>query len=290
MSAARRKQNWDDEHRQRIDEAWKKFKYDNDEDARQFLISSYLPMVRKHARSILAKRPALLTYDDLYNAGVLGLIDAINKFDLDMKNEFYTYAPIRIKGAILDSVNALDWTPRSMRESIKAVIKATEKWLAETPNPGVLNYSNTEFVSFLMKETDQSEEKVKEALLSVSKTYVYPMYSANFLMKEGSENGNKKADGETSKIIDFVSAGQSLSGNMKIDEFLDNDEVRSAIAQVADVCNLDEKQVLLLIFWEKYTLRETAEAMGRTISWVSKTRDSAFGKLREHIARDELSF
>jgi RNA polymerase sigma factor for flagellar operon FliA len=80
---------------------------------REEIILANLPMVRFIARRIHEKLPQYVNLEDLVSAGVLGLIDAANKFDSGKKTQFRTYAQFRIKGAILDSLRDVDWGPRS---------------------------------------------------------------------------------------------------------------------------------------------------------------------------------
>jgi RNA polymerase sigma factor for flagellar operon FliA len=82
---------------------------------RNELILTYTPLIKYIAARLAARLPAQVSLDDLISCGIIGLIDAINKFDLSKNVQFKTYAEFRIKGAMLDELRALDWVPRSIR-------------------------------------------------------------------------------------------------------------------------------------------------------------------------------
>ena len=91
---------------------------------RNEMIIEYLPLVKFVASRIASRLPNHIELDDLTNAGIIGLIDAIEKFDASRKIKFKTYAEFRIKGAILDELRALDWVPRSTRQKASRLEKA----------------------------------------------------------------------------------------------------------------------------------------------------------------------
>src|SRR6187401_2897785 len=91
------------------------------------IIREYAPLVKFIAQKIAVRLPANIELDDLLSAGIIGLMDAIDKYDPARDNKFKTYAEFRIRGAILDELRAQDWIPRSMREKAKFVEKAINK-------------------------------------------------------------------------------------------------------------------------------------------------------------------
>ena len=94
---------------------------------RDFLIRQYTPLVRLVASRMIRKLPPQIELHDLVNTGVLGLIDAIDKFDPSRDIKFETYAEFRIRGAILDDLRSLDWVPRSIRQKIHEMRRAVER-------------------------------------------------------------------------------------------------------------------------------------------------------------------
>jgi RNA polymerase sigma factor for flagellar operon FliA len=91
---------------------------------RDLLLVEHLPAVRYLARRIHERLPQHVELDDLVSAGVVGLIDAFSKFDHTKKVQFKSYAQFRIRGAILDSLRTLDWSPRELRRKGRAVEEA----------------------------------------------------------------------------------------------------------------------------------------------------------------------
>ncbi|MBY0470315.1 FliA/WhiG family RNA polymerase sigma factor [bacterium] len=94
---------------------------------RDKLIVEYAPLIKYIAQKIAARLPANIELDDLISSGVIGLMDAIEKYDSSRDNKFKTYAEFRIRGAILDELRAQDWVPRSVREKAKQLERAFSK-------------------------------------------------------------------------------------------------------------------------------------------------------------------
>src|SRR5438477_11382540 len=90
---------------------------------RDALINETLPLIKHIAHRVAIRVPNNVEIRDLINAGVLGLLDAIEKFEPERNVKFKTYAEVRIRGAILDSMRNLDWTPRSLRKKSKDIEK-----------------------------------------------------------------------------------------------------------------------------------------------------------------------
>ncbi len=98
--------------------------YQSPEDERERIVLQHLPQIKYIAQRIAVKLPADVQLDDLISAGVIGLLDAYEKFDQGKGVQFKTYAEVRIRGAILDSLRDLDWAPRSLRKRSKEVEEA----------------------------------------------------------------------------------------------------------------------------------------------------------------------
>lgn len=107
-----------------MDEAWRTFLSTRAQSARETLIVNYLPLVTRVARKLGRRLPARVDRDDLTSWGVLGLIDALDRFDPEL-GKFETFAAPRIRGAILDEIRDLDWVPRSVRARDRRVREAT---------------------------------------------------------------------------------------------------------------------------------------------------------------------
>src|SRR5882724_800004 len=91
------------------------------------LIMEYAPLIKFIAQKIAVRLPSNIELDDLISSGVIGLMDAIEKYDSNRDNKFKTYAEFRIRGAILDELRAQDWVPRSVREKAKMLERCYAK-------------------------------------------------------------------------------------------------------------------------------------------------------------------
>src|SRR5690606_734523 len=91
-----------EKHYSSLDSAWKRYKENNDLEARDFIIKSYTPLVEGTARRIFAKRPWIFDLEDLKQAGMIGLVNAVERYDPERGILFGTYAPMRIVGSIYD--------------------------------------------------------------------------------------------------------------------------------------------------------------------------------------------
>jgi len=104
-------------------------------------ISEFAPLVRRMAHHLAAKLPASVQVDDIIQAGLIGLMDAANRFEESQGNQFETYATQRIRGAMLDELRQNDWLPRSMRKSLRQIegaITRLEQRLGRSPSEGEL--------------------------------------------------------------------------------------------------------------------------------------------------------
>src|SRR5271165_3318756 len=106
---------------QSVEELWADFKATADQSARDRLILHYSPLVKYVAGRVAAAMPSHVDYADLVSYGILGLIDAIEKFDPSREIKFETYGVPRVRGAILDELRSIDWVPRSVRAKSRAV-------------------------------------------------------------------------------------------------------------------------------------------------------------------------
>ncbi|GAY74572.1 RNA polymerase sigma factor for flagellar operon [Sporolactobacillus inulinus] len=106
---------------------WERWIQSRDRKAANCLLEIYMPLVTYHVQRISAGLPRNVDREELQSFALLGLYDALEKFDHNRDLKFDTYASFRIRGAILDGLRKADWMPRSMREKSKRIEKAVEK-------------------------------------------------------------------------------------------------------------------------------------------------------------------
>jgi RNA polymerase sigma factor FliA len=120
-----------------ISTIWRQYKKEPTQELRNSLIEYYLPIVRFNAERVHAKLPTEVDVEDLVSAGMFGLIDAIEAFDLDRGVKFETYCSPRVRGAILDELRSMDWVPRLVRnrsQRIQAAVKSLQSELGRVPS------------------------------------------------------------------------------------------------------------------------------------------------------------
>jgi RNA polymerase sigma factor FliA len=110
-----------------LKDLWRRYKQDNDERARERLVVAYSPLVKFIAGRMASGLPSHVEEADLISYGLIGLIGAIERFDLEREIKFETFAVARVKGAIIDELRSLDWVPRSVRARARDVEKAHAK-------------------------------------------------------------------------------------------------------------------------------------------------------------------
>src|SRR5690625_4035499 len=112
---------------QDIDKLWSQWIDNRDEEAANKLIEHYMYLVDFHVERVASHIPASFDKNDLRSLGLMGLFDALNKFEPRRNLKFSTYATIRIRGSIIDGLRKEDWLPRSLREQTKRIEKVTNE-------------------------------------------------------------------------------------------------------------------------------------------------------------------
>src|SRR5215213_3227255 len=119
-----------------IEQVWRDYRLDpSRKDLRNRLVERYLPLVKYNGERIWARLPEGVELDDLISAGVFGLMDAIDAFDMSRGVKFETYCVPRIRGAMLDELRTMDWVPRLVRSKASKLNEATKTLEAELGRP-----------------------------------------------------------------------------------------------------------------------------------------------------------
>lgn len=225
----------------------------NGEEERVLL--EHLPMVRFHARRIHEKLPQHVDIEDLVSAGVVGLMDAFAKFDPEKKVQFHSYAQFRIRGAILDSLRTLDWSPRELRRKGRAVEEAIRVVTARTGRiPGEPEVATE--MGLTLDEYQQLLGDLKG--LEIGTLHV-----------ERNEDSGEEELAYIPGRPEDDPLFRCLRGEME-------DRLAEAIANLPE----RERLVMTLYYYEEMTMREIGLALGVVESRVSQVHASAVVHLR----------
>ncbi|MGB7190463.1 MAG: FliA/WhiG family RNA polymerase sigma factor [Acidobacteriaceae bacterium] len=219
------------------------------------LMIEHLPTVRYLARRIHERLPQHVEIDDLVSAGVLGLIDAFRKFDPGKKVQFRSYAQFRIRGAILDSLRTLDWSPRDLRRKGRAIEEAIRALTARTGRAP----SEPEIAAELGMELGEYQQLLGELKgLEIGTLHV-----------EHSEDSGE----EELAYVPNRPEDDPLFCCLK-------SEMRSRLASAIDRLPERERLVMTLYYYEEMTMKEIGLTLGVVESRVSQIHASAVLHLR----------
>ena len=238
----------------------KRYKQENkgvNDKLRDQLIMDYAPLIRFVAQRIASRLPSNIDIDDLVSAGVIGLMDAIEKYDPSRDNKFKTYAEFRIRGAILDELRSQDWVPRSVRDKAKRI----ERMYAELEQKLGRSVSDRELSSALGLKLDEYHDMVSKVkavtLLSVDDLTIPYQNEKKSLLEclEGTNIKNPFAQ-------------------------LKNKDVRRILMDHIDDLPEKQKLVLSLYYYEDLNLKEIGKILEVTESRVSQLHTQAVNRLR----------
>jgi RNA polymerase sigma factor FliA len=224
------------------------------------IIVEYAPLIRFIAQKIASRLPANIELDDLISCGVIGLMDAIQKFDPTRDNKFKTYAEFRVRGAILDELRAQDWVPRSIREKAKLIERTYAKLEAEYGRPA----TDEEMCAHL--EISQEEFYV---LLNKAK-------SVSLLNIDDSATFNR---GDKKLLAGIMERDKTTNPFNAVSFKYSKDKIKEGIMA------LPEKQrlVLSLYYYEDLNLKEIGQVLDVTESRVSQLHTQAIMKLKARL-------
>jgi RNA polymerase sigma factor for flagellar operon FliA len=228
--------------------------------SREEIILQFAPLIKYIAQKIAARLPANIELDDLISSGVIGLMDAIDKYDPTRDNKFKTYAEFRIRGAILDELRAQDWVPRSVREKAKMLERAFAKIEHEKGRAA----TDEEICGELRISQDEYHDLLNQ-VRSVS------------LLSYDDLNNLSKSDRRS-----LVGMSESAKSPTPFSEV----NVAHLKRMIADaIRDLPEKQrlVLSLYYYEDLNLKEIGKVLDVTESRVSQLHTQAILRLKAKL-------
>lgn len=242
-----------------IVDVWIAFKADqSNQSLRNRLMERYLPLVKYNAERVWAKLPEGVDLNDLTSAGVFGLMDAIEAFDMERGVKFETYCVPRIRGAMLDELRTMDWVPRLVRSKASKMEAARKAVIAKTGLPATdVQLSNE------MGLTIQEFEKHKSEASAIG------VVSLN---KKWYETDSYK-DVREVDVLEDAKGEDPTGGIQKLD----------VMKVVTKGLNRNERLIIILYYYEELTMKEIGSTLGLSESRVSQMHSSIVNRLKEQL-------
>jgi len=244
------------------DRLWREYKADpTNQELRNRLVERYLPLVKYNGERIWSRLPEGVELDDLVSAGVFGLMDAIDAFDLSRGVKFETYCVPRIRGAMLDELRNQDWFPRSLRRKARRIETATQELEAR------------------LGRSPRDAELARHMLLDIQDFYrlVGEVSQSSLLsMDEDLRIGH---DGTYSSVREMLSDLEATDAH----DHLADKELGEIVADTLTQLDGKERLVLTLYYYEELTLAEIGEVLGVSESRVCQIHGKALQRLRMRV-------
>jgi RNA polymerase sigma factor for flagellar operon FliA len=242
---------------------WEQFKAAPDQQLRDRLILHYSPLVKYVAGRVGVGLPPNIEQGDLVSYGIFGLIDAIEKYDLERAIKFETYAINRIRGAIIDELRSIDWIPRSVRSKAREVEKAyqaLEARLQRTPS-----------------ETEVAEEmgiRLQDLQSIFSQVSFVNVVALDEMLHAGGDKGDKVTLGDT---LEDTKADDPVG-------VFETEETKFILSKAINMLPEREKIVVTLYYYEGLTLAEIGKVLGVTESRICQMHTKAVLQLRAKLS------
>ncbi|MFS2214247.1 FliA/WhiG family RNA polymerase sigma factor [Massilia sp. NEAU-DD11] len=221
------------------------------------LLTEHMPLVKRLAHQMKAKLPPSVEVDDLVQAGMMGLLDAINRYEENHGAQFETYAVLRIRGAMLDELRSSDWMPRSTRANMRKVEQAMATLQQQLGRPP----SESEVAKSLKLSLPDYQD-----LLGDSGGHQL-VYYEDFHDEDGSEG-----------FLDRY----AVDDDDPLKSLLDTD-FRQTVIDAIDALPPREKMLMGLYYEEELNLKEIGAVMGVSESRVSQLHTQAVARLRTYL-------
>jgi RNA polymerase sigma factor for flagellar operon FliA len=231
-----------------------------DDEERERLLLEQLPQVRYIARRIHERLPRHVPFEDLVHAGVVGLIDALHKYDRSKHVQFGSYAKFRIRGAILDSLREMDWSPRDLRRKARRLEEA-----------------NNTLRSQLGRNPSQPE---LAAELGIDLRGLQMLLGEIDGLEVGSLRVQSRQDGKEEDLCEYLPDDPDETPLL----ICLRSEMKELLTRAIEELPEKERQVLALYYYEELTMKEVGAVMGVGESRVSQIHSMAVVRLRARLA------
>jgi RNA polymerase sigma factor FliA len=245
-------------HRKKITDTKNQVNTERDE-----LILEHLPQIKYIAQRISTKLPSHVELNDLVSAGILGLLDAIEKFDPGRGVKFKTYAELRIKGAILDSLRNLDWAPRSLRKKSKDLERVYKDLEQRLGRPA------------------SDKEVCDEMQISLEEFYELVDQIKGLNLGSFQELSGQDDDKNSEPLVKYVPDAPQM------DPFFvfHKTEVQGILSTAIDALPKKERLVVSLYYYDELTMKEIGKVLGVNESRVSQLHTKAMLRLRTKLRK-----
>ena len=242
---------------------WRKYKRTKSQLLREEIVKKYLYLVKYVAGRVAVGLPPNVEFHDLVSYGILGLFDAITKYDVSQGNKFETYAVSRIRGSIMDELRKLDWAPRLLRKKAREIEKKCKE----------LEEKNGRLA------TDDELAKALRISVDELNSIYSDLNSTTFLSLDEvwqNDDGNKP-----------ISRLQTIEDSLVTNQFsfVHQNEVKDILASAIDELPEKEKLVVVLYYYENLTLREIGEILDVSESRVCQIHTKVVTRLRAHLMK-----
>jgi len=222
------------------------------------LLRRFAPLVRHVVERVAATLPRNVDHEDLYSAGVLGLLDAHAKFDTRKGVKFETYAVWRIKGAVLDQLRALDWVSRSMRRKARNLDGVTRK------------------LDQKLGRAASEDEVARELKMSRGDFYRLLDHVRGAVLVSLDESRAGEDHQESATLADHLADPQAID----LEAQLEDQQTRFVLLRTLNLLPEQERLVVALYYYEHLTLKEIGRTLGISESRVSQVHTRAMSRLR----------
>ena len=246
-------------------EIWHQFKAEPTTELRNRLIERFLPLVRYNAERIWARLPDGVDIDDLISAGVFGLMDAIDAFDLTRGVKFETYCVPRIRGAMLDELRTMDWVPRLVR-SKHSKLEEARKTLEAMHGRPPSDHEIAERMGISMEEYDKHVQDASAvSLVSLNKKWY---------------------ETDSYKDVREIDILEDKKGEDPTRRIQKNDLMRL----VTKGLNRNERLIIILYYYEELTMKEIGATLDLSESRVSQMHSSIVARLQSQLSKRRPEF
>lgn len=238
-----------------VEKLWIEYKATGDPDLKNEILMNYLGLIKSTVKRMMPKYSRYNEFDDLVNCGVIGLIDAVDKYSLDYGVKFESYAVVRIRGEILDYMRSQDWASPSMRKKISSIARAYEEIEG---NPDIVD--GDRYVA------DKLEMPVEQVQKVLAQSHMFNLM--NFEDSVLSVNAINSAPVDEDKLPES--------------RLLDK-ELKQTLVELIDTLSEKERLVISLYYYEGLLLKEIADVLNVTESRVSQIHSKVLIKLRNKL-------